>query len=77
MDQKKSVFDTFCAVYFFNYQFYQQTDGIGKGGPASSTTAKIYSQTHEQTAISTALHSPKVWERFADGVFSILKPTHL
>ena len=36
------------------------------GGPASSTTAEIYMQAHEQTAISTKLHAPKVWERFID-----------
>ena len=48
----------------FNSQFYQQTDGIAMGGPASSPTAEIYMQVHEYTAISTALHphSPKVWE---------------
>ena len=46
------------------------------GGPDSSTT-KIYMQAHEQTAISTALHSPKVWEQFVDDVYSILKRAHL
>ena len=48
--------------YTFNSQFYQQTDGIAMGGPASSTTAEIYVKAHERTAISTALHPPKVWE---------------
>ena len=47
------------------------------GGPASSTTAEIYMQAHESTAISTALHPPKVWERFVDDVHSIVKRTHL
>ena len=47
------------------------------GGPASSTAVKICIQTHERTAISMALHPPKVWEQFADGVCSILKHTHL
>ena len=47
------------------------------GGPASSTTAEIYMQVHESTAISTALHPPKVWERFVDDVYSIVKHTHL
>ena len=32
---------------------------------------------YERTAITTALHSPKVWERFVDDVYSILKRTHL
>ena len=47
------------------------------GGPASSTTAEIYMQAHESTAISTAVSPPKVWERFVDNVYSIVKRTHL
>ena len=46
--------------YTFNSQFYQQTDGVAMGGPASSTTAEIYMQAYEGTAITTALHPPKV-----------------
>ena len=34
-------------------------------------------QAHESTVISTALHPPKVWERFVDDVYSIVKRTHL
>ena len=45
-------------------------------GPASSTTAEIYMQAHESTAISTALHPPKVWERFVDDVYSLLVKYH-
>ena len=61
--------------YTFNSQFYQQTDGVATRGPASSTTAEIYMQAYEHTLITTALHPPKVWERFVD-VYSILKCTH-
>ena len=46
-------------------------------GSATSTTTEIYIQTHEHTAISIALHAPKVWERFADDVYSVLKSMHL
>ena len=34
-------------------------------------------QAHESTAISTALHPPKVWERFVDNVYSVVKLTQL
>ena len=47
------------------------------GGPASSTTGEIYMQAYEHTAITTAMHPPKVWERFVDEVYSILKRMHL
>ena len=63
--------------YTFNSQFYQQTDGVAMGGPASSTTTEIYMQAYECTAITMALHPSKVWERFVDDVYSILKHTHL
>ena len=43
------------------------------GGPASPTAAEIYMQAHEHTALSLTLHPPKVWERFVDNVYSILK----
>ena len=34
-------------------------------------------QAYERTAITTALHPPKVWEQFVDDVYSVLKRTHL
>ena len=41
------------------------------GGPVSSTTAET--EAHERTAISTALHPPKAWERFVEDIYSTLK----
>ena len=63
--------------YAFNPQFYQETDDVTMGCSASSTTAEIYMQAYERTAISTALHPPKVWERFVYDVSFIVKRTHL
>ena len=34
-------------------------------------------QAYKRTAITTVLHPPKVWKRFVDDVYSILKRTHL
>ena len=51
--------------------------GVAMGGPASSTTAEIHMQGCECTAITTALHPPKVWERLVDEIYSIFKRTHL
>ena len=47
------------------------------GGPASSTTPEINMQAYERTAVTTAMLPPKVWERFVDDVYSILKRSHL
>ena len=63
--------------YTFNSQFYQQTDGVTTGGPAPLTATEIYMQAYECTAITMALHPPKVWEQFVDDVYSILKRTYL
>ena len=74
-DQVNLVLTT--TWFTFNSQFYQQTDGVAMGGPASSTTVEIYMQAYESTVISTALHPPKVCKRFVDDVYFILKRTHL
>ena len=34
-------------------------------------------QAYDCTAITTALQLPKVWEQFANDVYSVLKRTHL
>ena len=47
------------------------------GHQATSTTAGIYMQAYECTAITTALHAPTVSQRSVDGVYSILKRMHL
>ena len=47
------------------------------GGIAFSNTRETYMHVFERTAITTALRPPKVWERFVDDVYSILKGTHL
>ena len=46
-------------------------------GPASSSTAEIYMQAYERPDITTALHPPKVRERFVDDLYSILKRKYL
>ena len=46
--------------YIFNSQFSQQTNGVAMGGPGSSTKAEIYMQAYDRTAITMALHPPKV-----------------
>ena len=62
------------TTYFkFNHQFYQQTDGAAMGGP----TSEIYMQALEMTAITTAYHTPKIWERYVDDVFSVIQRIYL
>ena len=61
------------TCFLFNGEFYKQTDGVAMGGPTSSTVAEIYMISHEQTALTTTTCPPKVWERYVDDVFLIIK----
>ena len=66
------------TTYFkFNDQFYQQTDGAAMGGPTSAIVSEIYMQALEMTAITTANHPPKIWERHVDDVFSVIQRIYL
>ena len=47
------------------------------GGPTSAIVSEIYMQSLETTAITTADHPPKVWERHVDDVFSIVHKSYL
>ena len=57
----------------FNGKFLKQTDGVAMGGPTSSVIAEIYMRAHESTGLTTTSNPPKVWERFVDDVFLIIK----
>ena len=57
----------------YNGKFYKQTDGVAMGGPASSVVAEIFMQSHDKRALSTFLSPPKVYERFVDDTFCIIK----
>ena len=61
--------------YTFNYQFYEEPGGVKMRGTTSSTTAEIYMRmrAYECTAIFTALHPLKVWERLIGDAYSTLK----
>ena len=66
------------TTYFkFSGDFYQQTDGAAMGGSTSAIVSEIYMQSLETTAITTADHLPKVWERRLDDVFLIVHKIYL
>ena len=67
----------FLFEFKFNGDFYQQTDGAAMGGPTSAIVSEIYMQSLKITAITTADHLPKVWERDVDDVFSIARKAYL
>ena len=57
----------------FRNSFYQLTDGVAMGSPASAPVANIFMEHFEQKAIATLHHRPKVWKRFVDDVLAVIK----
>ena len=65
------------TFFIFNGTYYQQTEGVAMGGPPSSIVTEIYMQGTETAALTTTSHPPKVWERYVDDVFSIIRKSNL
>ena len=65
------------TFFIFNSAYYQQTEGVAMGGPPSSIIAEIYMHWTETTALTTTSHLPKVWQRYVDDVFSIIRKSNL
>ena len=66
------------ATHFrFRNKYYYLEDGLPMGSPASQAIANIFMCKFEQNALSSFTHSPKVWLRFVDDVFSIVKKSQV
>ena len=52
------------CLYFMVNQKYTEQEFlyVAMGSQASTTTAEMYMQAFQRTAITTALQPPKVWE---------------
>ena len=57
----------------FRNRHYQLTDGLPMGSPASQRIANIFMNKLEHTALQTFKKPPRVWHRYVDDVFSIVK----
>ena len=61
------------SSFQFRNQFYEMTNGLAMGSPASPIVANIFMAELEQTAIKTMVSMPKLWLRFVDDVLAIMK----
>ncbi|XP_055842472.1 uncharacterized protein LOC129909411 [Episyrphus balteatus] len=66
----------FClsSGYFcFNGQFYLQKDGVAMGLPLAPLIADIWMENFEKKALDSSKEKPRVWLRYVDDTFCILK----
>ena len=61
-------------TYFsFQGKLYEQKDGAAMGSPISPIAANIFMEDFENRALATSPCTPKIWKRFVDDAFTIIK----
>ena len=61
-------------TYFsFQGRLYEQKEGAAMGSPISPIAANIFMEDFESRALATSPCTPKIWKRFVDDAFTIIK----
>jgi hypothetical protein len=60
------------AYLLYRGQYYLQIDGVAMGSPVAPIMANIWME-HIETLIDYHLHDVKIWRRYVDDVFCILR----
>ena len=63
------------TCFIFQGRFHEQTEGAAMGSPLSPIIANLYMEAFEKQAINTSLHPLRLWRRFVDDTFVIIKKT--
>ncbi|CAH8541549.1 unnamed protein product [Schistosoma rodhaini] len=65
------------TIFSFRGDLYRQTEGVAMGSPVSIIVANLFMHSLETSAISLCSQAPKVWLRYVDDTFVIIKRNHL
>ena len=61
------------SFFVYNITTYKQIQGCAMGSPVSAVVANLCMEVIEEEAIRNAVLPPKVWKRFVDDSFAIIK----
>jgi hypothetical protein len=65
------------SFFVYNTTTYKQIHGCAMGSPVSAIVANLCMEVIEEQAVRDATSPPKVWKRFVDDCFSIIKKTNI
>ncbi|XP_072033380.1 uncharacterized protein [Amphiura filiformis] len=61
----------------FRETFYLQRYGCAMGSSCSPLSADAYMEYFESQALTSAPHPPRIWKRYVDDTFVVIKSTHI